>query len=230
MFTAIILTNCCWWRELRQAGNTLTHTHTHMTHTHTHTQSIMIFQFRQPSHAELWEMYLSRLAFLFSHHWYSQTVTGRGHVNFEIWCTVKQATIATLYALFSSPFINALKFSAITYSTTNLKNEETNLQKPIFKCMINPPLCKRCTPWVSNPRPPAIFVNYVDTYYKKLYNNLGGQVYHLLLSFHVRPTKQPTITGVAPCHIKVSGQGSPQGMSRWMQSSHAIKLTHPETR
>ena len=65
---------------------------------------------------------------------------------------------------------------------------------------------------------------------QKLRNNLRGQVYHLLLSSHVRSAKQPIITGVASCHIKVSVQGSPQGMPRRIHSSNTIKLTHPETR
>jgi len=36
----------------------------------------------------------------------------------------------------------------------------------------------------------------VHTQYK-FPNNLGSYVHHLLLLFHVRPTNQPTVTGVA---------------------------------
>lgn len=50
MFTAIILTNCCWWCGLHQAGNT---------HTQYHDISI------QSSQATLWKIYPSRLALLF---------------------------------------------------------------------------------------------------------------------------------------------------------------------
>jgi hypothetical protein len=47
----------------------------------------------------------------------------------------------------------------------------------------------------------ATFVNNVCTI--KIYNNLGGQVYQLLLFFHMQPANQPTITGVSLDHGKV---------------------------
>lgn len=47
----------------------------------------------------------------------------------------------------------------------------------------------------------ATFVNTVCTI--KIYNNLGGQVYQLLLFLHVQPANQPTITGVSLGHGKV---------------------------
>lgn len=47
----------------------------------------------------------------------------------------------------------------------------------------------------------ATFVKTVCTI--KIYNNLGGQVYQLLLFFHVQPANQPTITSVSVGHGKV---------------------------
>jgi hypothetical protein len=47
----------------------------------------------------------------------------------------------------------------------------------------------------------ATFVNTVCTI--KIYNNLDGQVYQLLLFFHVQPANQPTITVVSLGHGKV---------------------------
>jgi hypothetical protein len=37
----------------------------------------------------------------------------------------------------------------------------------------------------------------------KFHNNLGGLIYQLLLFFHMQPTNQPTIIGVALCHKEV---------------------------
>jgi len=47
----------------------------------------------------------------------------------------------------------------------------------------------------------ATFLNTVCTI--KIYNNLGGQVYLLLLFFHVQPADQPTRTVVSLGHEKV---------------------------
>ena len=47
----------------------------------------------------------------------------------------------------------------------------------------------------------ATFVNTVCTI--KIYNNIGGKVYQLLLFFHVQPADQPTITVVSLGHGKV---------------------------
>jgi hypothetical protein len=47
----------------------------------------------------------------------------------------------------------------------------------------------------------ATFINVVCTI--KIHNNSDGQVYQLLLFFHMQPADQPTITGVALGHGKV---------------------------
>jgi hypothetical protein len=52
-------------------------------------------------------------------------------------------------------------------------------------------------------RPPDCIIGPQPHLSKKLQNTLGGYIYHLLLFFHVQPTNQPTIMGVALCHKKV---------------------------
>jgi hypothetical protein len=62
--------------------------------------------------------------------------------------------------------------------------------------------------WVCNPRPAIVYYATRARICKlwKLHSNFSSWVYDPLLILHVRPAAQPTVTGVALCHIKVGHQ------------------------
>ena len=68
-------------------------------------------------------------------------------------------------------------------------------------------------------RPAATFANYLYKLSWKLHNTLGGQAYHLLLFFHMRPANQPAITDLAVCH-KTFGYPCCRLLKVWDETAH----------
>jgi hypothetical protein len=74
--------------------------------------------------------------------------------------------------------------------------------------------------------PAAAFENYVLYTPQILYNNLGGEVYHVPLFFHVRPADQPTVAAAARCRDNVGDPWSDRfSAGSETQNSFLIKAT-----